>query len=806
MKVSTFLTLLGITGTRCFHYFRGQHSNKRSQRLGVAELPDEAHRVEIALLGEKDESEKEPIILEFGRLGRQAEAAVMARRGDTMVYTTLCLGNEEGSGGDFVPMSVEYQERHSASGRTSGAMNRREGRPADKEVLIARLIDRPLRPTIIDGWCVEIQIVSCVVAFDGIHAPDTLAILGASACLALSRVPTICCVGASRVVKGEDDDDELRADADVDAVREAALAMVVAGTENSVLMVEGGANFQSEATIIDAIRLAARAASSAGAQIEHWAQSLRSQGIIRPKFSVDDPRRIKPFPHEVVTLLDTELGMEITKSMRALQDGDMTLHRETLAELEKRTAEIVVMNDPEQKISKSDSKRALKHLCERALQRRLVDHGLRCDGRPVDQVRPIAIDKAPLPTAHGSAVFTRGETQVLATCTLGGKSMALRSLDALDDENAVDKKFYLQYQFPPSSVGETGRFGVPGRREVGHGALAERALQPAVPTNFSYAIRVESLVTESCGSSSMASVCGGCLAMMDAGVPIRHVAGIAMGLILPEDDGIITEPILLTDILGIEDALGSMDFKVAGDDFGISALQLDVKTLGLDVDTLADAVSRSRTARLHVLDIMRATYPSHRTDLASTVPRQRTLTIPPSTIGKLIGAGGRNIKSIIEDFGLRDVNVDDGGEVVVAGLNDTALDLAINHIKGLCIEGNDGGRAYDGPLPQVGDLVSGMVTDVKTFGAFCALDGFEGLEGLVHVSELAIERVRNIDRFIKTGQLLDCKVINVDTKTKKIGLSRKAVLMMQKNKQESPPPPPRQVATKVKPAPSSPSS
>jgi len=740
----------------------------------AAVLPSEPDRIEISM-GEG----VEPLRLETGRIGRQADAAVMARRGDTMVYTTLCIGSQEG-GGDFVPLSVEYQERHSATGRTSTAGNRREGRPADKEILISRLIDRPLRPTIAEGWCNDIQIVACVVSFDGVHAPDTLAILGASAALQLSQVPTTCAVGASRVTK---QGDELVLDATIEGAKDANLSMVVAGAAGSVLMVEGGADFLPEADVVAALGLAQDTAARAGAAIGAWADSLRAAGKRRPKAE----KMVRAYPASLEEAMDRDFGEAILASTTALTDGDMTLHREVLTDLENsvlaRLEEEYAAEPSTAGATSADAKRVLKKLCEKAMTRLVREDGRRCDGRAVDQVRPIDIDMTPLPAAHGSAIFTRGETQSLATCTLGSRAMALRNMDALDEER-TEKKFYLQYSFPPASVGETGRIGAPGRREVGHGALAERALAPAMPdeAEFDYAVRVESLITESCGSSSMASVCGGSLALMDAGVPLaRTIAGVAMGVLLEDP----TDPIVLTDILGVEDALGSMDFKVAGDSQGISAFQLDVKTLGLGVETLAAAIERARTARLHVIGEMEKACAGSRSTLAPSVPRQKKVLVPPSTIGKLIGAGGRTINSVIEECGVSNIDVNDKGEVVVSSTDDSAIEAAIARVTEICAGGDGplGAKrvAYDGPMPEVNETYSGAVTDVKSFGAFMSFDDFPGLEGLCHISELHVERVRSIDKFIQTGRNVTFKVIAINPDTKKLSLSRKAVLLDQRS-------------------------
>lgn len=621
----------------------------------------------------------------------------------------------------------------------------------------------------------------------GINSPDTLAILGASAALQLSRVPTICAVGASRVTKLGD---HFVLDAAIERMKDSKLSMVVAGAGESVLMVEGGANFLPEIEVMDALQLAQVSAARTGAAIAAWADELRAAGKRKAKAEV----RVRAYPHMLEKAIDRDFGPQVRKSVTALTEGDMTFHREVLVDLEKTVLEQLesaynadpsTVPGPDVFYTKADAKRCLKKLSEKAMTALIRTEHRRCDGRPIDEVRPIDVEMTPLPSAHGSAIFTRGETQSLATCTLGTRSMALRNLDALDEER-TEKTFYLQYSFPPSSVGETGRVGAPGRREVGHGALAERALAPAMPTeDFDYVVRVESLITESCGSSSMASVCGGCLALMDAGVPLeRTVAGIAMGVLLDDP----ADPVVLTDILGVEDALGSMDFKVAGDAFGISAFQLDVKTVGLRVGTLADAIDRAKKARLHVIREMERLCPGPRLSLAPTVPRQKKISVPSNTIGRLIGTGGRTINSVIEECGVSNIDVDGEGEVVVSSTNDTAIAMALDRISKICL-GDDASAKkgapitnWDGPLPEINMTYTGVVTDVKTFGVFVSLDDFSGLEGLCHISELAIERVRSIEKFIQSGMKVTVKVLSVNPETKKLSLSRKAVLIDRQQK------------------------
>ena len=515
-----------------------------------------------------------------------------------------------------------------------------------------------------------------------------------------------------------------------------------------------------------------------GEAIGAWAADLRNDGAIPAKEAGD---RVRPFPADLKAALAEAFADDVRGSVLALREGDMKAHRKKYEALD---AKIVAFAD-ERGYGKADARRAAKKLTEKCLGDVVRAEGTRSDGRATDEVRPIDVAMRPLPTAHGSAVFTRGETQSLATCTLGDNSMNLRNDDALDDAKP-DKRFYLQYAFPPSSVGETGRVGAPGRREVGHGALAEKALRAAMPDKdaFPYSVRVESLITESCGSSSMASVCGGCLALLDGGVPLRcSVAGVAMGVLLADGE----EPVVLTDILGVEDALGSMDFKVAGSAEGISAFQLDVKTLGLSAATLGDAMGQARAARLHVLSEManRGTA-EPATTLAPSVPRSKQLQVDPSFIGKIIGKGGATIKGLIDEFALSNIDVSEAGLVTVSGLDDEGVAGAVEAITALCVDDGKGGRGggggrgrprYDGPMPEVDKTYAGSVVSVKNFGAFVEFEDFPGLEGLCHISELALERVRNIEKFIEVGDSFDVKVLAVDDDSKKLSLSRKAAII-----------------------------
>ncbi|KAH8057747.1 polyribonucleotide nucleotidyltransferase [Aureococcus anophagefferens] len=738
--------------------------------LAVNTLPEAPHAVSIDL-GDGHE----PLVLETGRLGRQADAAVIAKRGGTTVYTTLCVGSADG-GGDFLPMSVEYQERYSSTGRTSGGYNKRDGRSNDKEILTCRLIDRPLRPTVVDGWCADLQLISWVLSYDGQYPADVLAVQAAAAALQLSTVPTLCDVGCARVVATADDDGAVAFTSDP-TVEELGGVLPDRRRQRRRLRRHGRGRG----------RLRRRRRRRRGADAGDGRRGARRRGHRRlgggperlgaiPAKEAGD--RVRPFPADLKAALAEAFADDVRGSVLALREGDMKAHRKKYEALDSK---IVAFAD-ERGYGKADARRAAKKLTEKCLGDVVRAEGTRSDGRATDEVRPIDVAMRPLPTAHGSAVFTRGETQSLATCTLGDNSMNLRNDDALDDAKP-DKRFYLQYA--PAVVrrrdGPRRRAGPPRGRP----RRSRKALRAAMPDKdaFPYSVRVESLITESCGSSSMASVCGGCLALLDGGVPLRcSVAGVAMGVLLAEGE----EPVVLTDILGVEDALGSMDFKVAGSAEGISAFQLDVKTLGLSAATLGDAMGQARAARLHVLSRWRTGHGRAATTLAPSVPRSKQLQVDPSFIGKIIGKGGATIKGLIDEFALSNIDVSEAGLVTVSGLDDEGVAGAVEAITALCVDDGKGGRGggggrgrprYDGPMPEVDKTYAGSVVSIKNFGAFVEFDDFPGLEGLCHISELALERVRNIEKFIEVGDSFDVKVLAVDDDSKKLSLSRKAAII-----------------------------
>lgn len=697
----------------------------------------------------------------------------MVRDGGTVVYNTACWDGFEGDF-DFAPLRVDYQERQSAAGRTKGGYLKRDGRPSDDEILVSRLIDRPLRPMISEGWRHDTQLLSWVLSYDGSTMPSPLAICGCAAALALSDVPLVKTVAAVELGMDKETGDFI-----VNPTREeqleSPLLMTLAGTAEGVLMIEGAADFLSEETMVKAVEVAHGAVRRICEGVTRWAETLGK---------VKRTEDLKAVPQELKATLYEMLGervgamLTLTDPLREGGAEDTNAGRAEMGALTNAALEALG-----EEYDKSTIKMAFKKLCSTKMRELVRDTGRRCDGRSVTEVRPLSMDTGILPHVHGSALFTRGATQALATATLGTGEMRQKG-ENLDGDTS--KRFYLQYNFPPSSVGEVGRVGAPGRREVGHGNLAERALVGAIPSEevFPYSMRVESLITESSGSSSMASVCGGCLALMDAGVPLeRVVAGVAMGLILDEEDG-KDAPIVLTDILGLEDGLGTMDFKVAGDDQGISTFQLDIKCEGLSLGTLQSALEQARVGRLHILDAMKEALPDgHRASLPSTVPRLESLNIAVSSIGKLIGPGGKTIRGLVEEFGVSDINVDEEGLVTIAAFKDEVFGPIKAKITALT-SGDENGRGgggrastYSGPMPDVGSVHTKCeVVSVKTFGVFVSLgEAYPGLEGLVHISELHSERIRNIAGFIEPGQVIDVKVLGISDDGK-LKLSRKALL------------------------------
>ena len=728
----------------------------------------------IPLGMDADGNEVTPIVIQTGKIGRQAAGAVTLTRGETVIYATASRDNEPKESIDFCPLSVEYQERFSSVGQTSGGYNKRDGRPAEHEILICRLIDRPIRPLIAEGWRHETQLLSWVLSYDNVRSPDTLAIIANSAALWLSDIPLLKPIAAASVGYI---DGKLIVNPTIEQMKESELKLDIAGTKDAVLMIEGAAKFLPEDVMLEAVRLG-------HASIKVICEALEEFGKVAGKKEKKLDSIVK-FPEGLQEAVDELVKDEVDNCFTTI-----TRKEDQSDELSRMKRFVVEQLEEQYPDQVNMIKAAFKDLLSRRMFALAKSSGTRADGRKLDQVRRIDIETGFLPRAHGSALFTRGETQSIATTTLGDSSMRqkLEKIDGLEN-----KRFYLQYTFPPSCVGETGRVGAPGRREVGHGNLAERALIPIIPSEekFPYTIRVESLITESHGSSSMASVCGGCLSLMDAGVPIeRPVAGIAMGMLLGDKHSVSDDnAIIVSDILGVEDALGTMDFKVAGDRNGISTFQLDIKCEGLTFETMARALEQARQGRLHILDEMEKALPKAREELPPLVPKIGTCKIDESSIGKVIGPGGKQIRAIIEDFELANMDVAEDGSIQLSSLNTTNISRAIEFIDTLVSSGSGRGPKeprpeYNGPAPEIGKIYTGKIISMHNFGVFLEIlpgaeDGsYPGLEGLVHVSELHTERVRNCEGFVKAMNVetMDVKVLGYNDKGK-LQLSRKAVML-----------------------------
>ena len=687
------------------------------------------------------------LILETGKIARQAGGAVTLRSGETVLLATACRGPIPSDEIDFIPLRVDYQEKFSSTGKTLGGFIKREGRPTEREVLTSRLIDRPIRPMFEEGYYNDTQLLAYVYSYDGIHAPDALAITAVSAALVISDIPLVKPIGGVRVAMIED---RFIVNPTVQEMAKSRLDLMLAGTEDAILMIEGYADFLSEEQI-----LAAVAEGHAAIKIICQGLSDWQKEIGRPKFR-QDLRIVSP---EVAEEVEKFIGNDIKA---ALHLREKHKRGDAIRAAKEKVIGHFLPLDVKPKYPKTHVLSAFKNINAKLMREVILSENRRLDGRTCDQVRPIDIETGLLPRTHGSSLFTRGETQAIAVCTLGSEDMAQR-YETLHGE--ASHRFYLQYFFPPFSVGEVGRMGSPGRREIGHGKLAERALSAALPTQeqFPYVIRLESNITESNGSSSMASICGGSLALMDAGVPMRHaVSGIAMGLILEGDRFAI-----LSDILGDEDALGDMDFKVAGNSHGISAFQLDIKVEGITPHIMHVALAQARQGRLHILNKMIEACPKAKESVSQYAPRIETMQIKPSKIGTLIGPGGKQIRAITEATGA-EINIDDNGLVSISANNGEALEKAIAMVINLVSD------------VEIGKTYTGQIVSIVDFGCFIKI--FDK-EGLCHISEWDHRRVENMRDVCKEGDMVEVKVLDV-TDRGKVSLSRKALL-----------PPPQRAAT-----------
>ncbi|MFZ0422641.1 MAG: polyribonucleotide nucleotidyltransferase [Xanthobacteraceae bacterium] len=680
-----------------------------------------------------------PLTLETGRLARQADGAVFASYGDTTVIATVVAAKQPKEGIDFLPLTVNYQEKYFAAGRIPGGYFKREGRPTEKETLTSRLIDRPIRPLFADGWRCDTQVIVTTLSHDLENDPDILAMVAASAALTLSGAPFMGPIGGARVGFINN---EYVLNPQIDEMAESKLDLVVAGTQDAVLMVESEAKELSEEIMLGAVMFGHR----------HFQPVIEAIIKLAEK-AAKEPRELTvadnaALEKEMLGLVEKEL-----RSAYAIPDK-MARHKGVEAAKAKVMAHFLPEGAENPKYPKLQVSGVFKDLEAKIVRWNILDTGNRIDGRDVKTVRPIVCEVGVLPRTHGSALFTRGETQALVVSTLGTGEDE-QWIDAL--QGTYKESFLLHYNFPPFSVGETGRVGAPGRREIGHGKLAWRALHPVLPdkTEFPYTIRVVSEITESNGSSSMATVCGASLSLMDAGVPLkRPTAGIAMGLILEDKRFAV-----LSDILGDEDHLGDMDFKVAGTDQGVTSLQMDIKIAGITEEIMRVALSQAKDGRLHILGEMSKAITSARAELGEHAPRIETMKIAVDKIREVIGSGGKVIREIVEKTGAK-IDIQDDGTIKIASAKAESINAAINWIKSIASE------------PEVGQIYEGTVVKVMDFGAF--VNFFGAKDGLVHISQLAARRVQKTSDVVKEGDKVKVKLLGFDERGK-VRLSMKVV-------------------------------
>src|SRR3954468_7324583 len=676
---------------------------------------------------------------ETGKLAKQAGGSVIVRSGDSVVLVTACRAANAREGIDFLPLTVDYREYTYASGRIPGGFFKREGKPAEKEVLTSRVIDRPIRPLFPAGWRYETQIIALVLSADTENDTDVLALTGASAALALSDIPFEKTIAGVRVGLV---DGQYLINPTFEQRKQSKIDLVVAGSKDGIVMVEAGAKEVTEEEMVQALERAHVAIKDIVAGIDALAQQAgqKKQAATQREIGKEFYREVEE--KVLVPLAD---AMRIQDKLENYGSVDQVLSN-------------LIASLPDGEVErKVEAKAIFKELKEKVLRDEILERGQRLDGRAFDQIRSISIEVGVLPRVHGSAVFTRGETQALVTATLGTADDQ-QKVETVDGETW--KRFMLHYNFPPFSVGEVAFMRGPGRREIGHGALAERALAPMMPPEekFPYTVRVVSDILESNGSSSRASVCGGSLSMMDAGVPLKApVAGVAMGLVMNEENG---KYAVLTDIAGAEDHYGDMDFKVAGTAEGITALQMDIKVAGITMEIMRKALAQAREGRLFILRKMQETLSQSRANVAAYAPRIVTIRIPVDKIRDVIGPGGKMIRSIIERTGVK-IDVEDDGRVNVASADEASAAKAIGIIQELTA------------TPELNKTYMGKVQRITDFGAFVEI--MPGLDGLLHVSEIAHYRVKDVRDELKEGDQVMVKVINIDP-SGKIRLSRKALL------------------------------
>lgn len=698
-----------------------------------------SHTVEIDLGGSK-------ISLETGKLAKQAGGAVVVRSGESVVLVTATSAEKPKPGASFFPLTVDYREYMYAAGKFPGGFIKREGRPSEKEILTSRLIDRPIRPLFPEGYSNETQIAAMVLSADPKFDPGVLAIVGAGAALAISDVPFHHVISGVRVAMV---DGELKANVNYEQTKDAKLSIVVAGTDEGIVMVEAAADQVSENDVVRAIDFGHECCKKIASAIR---ELVKLAGKKKREFT---PAAVNaPMLDKISAAVRTELS----DALNTQKHGKLESY--SLVDKAKAKAVALFTEDAEQ----AEAGKVFDSLKERIFRDEMLKDRRRPDGRAFDQIRPITCEVGMLPRTHGSAVFTRGETQALVTTTLGTKDDEQRI--ELFDPSETSKRFMLHYNFPPFSVGEVGFMRGPGRREIGHGALAERALSPMIPDekNFPYTLRVVSDILESNGSSSMASVCGGTLSLMDAGVPLlAPVAGIAMGLVLEGSDYAV-----LTDIAGAEDHYGDMDFKVAGTKDGITALQMDIKVPNVSTKVMAEALEQARRGRLQILETMNAAIAAPRTELSQYAPRIYTTKIPTDKIRELIGPGGKVIKGIIDQTGVK-IDVSDDGTVNIFASDGDSAKRALQMVSDIAA------------VAEVGKTYLGKVVRIADFGAFVEI--FPGTDGLLHISEISESRIKNVRDELNEGDQILVKVLALEGN--KIKLSRKAILKEQREKLKS---------------------
>lgn len=680
------------------------------------------------------------VTLETGAIGRQADSAVMASMDDTTVLATVvCNRNEEVEGRDFFPLTVNYQERSYAAGKIPVSFFRREGRATEGETLISRLIDRPLRPLFPDGFVNEVQVVVTVMSANPEIPTDIISIIAASAALASSGLPWNGPLGAARVgyIDGQYVLNPLTSESKV-----SDLDLVVAGSEKAVVMVESEANCLPESVMLGAVMFGHEQQQTVIKEIEEFAKQVN-----RPVWDWAKPAEDTALIEAVKADAEAAVG-------DAFRIVDKLERQNKLAEIQKATAEKIKASKEEWAEKDNEIAKIFFELERNIVRERILSGEKRIDGRTLRMIRPITIATGILPRVHGSALFTRGETQSIGTCTLGSE----RDAQTFEDMSGVrSDRFILHYNFPPYCVGEIGLIGSPKRREIGHGRLAKRALKAVLPPldKFPYTIRVVSEITESNGSSSMASVCSGCLSLLDAGVPIKApVAGIAMGLV-KEDDRVA----ILTDIMGDEDHLGDMDFKVAGTRDGVTALQMDIKTDGITREIMQNALTDAHAARIHLLNVMQKAIPEPRQTLSPYAPRVVTIKVPANKVKEIIGKGGFNVRSIQADTNSQ-IDIEDDGTVKISATSQLSAESAIKRINDLLVE-VEVGKDYDGKVVRITD-----------FGAFVNI--LPGRDGLVHISQITEERVENVNDYLRIGDDVRVRVLDIDN-TGRIRLSIKAI-------------------------------